>query len=252
MNETVSFSKQHPPKIRALLAEDQGSAFTRYRRVTFADGSLPLFILYELASMLLLPLPGAVGIFLRRKLLKPFFGAMGRNAIIGRNCVFRHPRQMFIGDSVVIDDNVLLDARGVGSEKFLLEDEALISRNVIIKSKGGPVRIGKRVNVGDGTVIVGHRGVLIDDDAAIASGCQIIAGTFPMNELTKPPPQRTSISAGPIEIGAGAWVATGVEILDGVKIGESAVVSAGSTVMRSVAPRTVVQGNPAKKVFDLR
>jgi acetyltransferase-like isoleucine patch superfamily enzyme len=237
--------------VRDLLSEDRGSAFARYRRLTFPDRGLGRFILFELATMFLLPATGALGLALRRKLLRPFFGAFGRNVIIGRNCVFRHPERIFIGDSVMIDDNCLLDARGCGPEGLRLGERTIVSRNCSVKSKLGPIQIGCDVNIGSATHIVSHSGVTIGDGAAIAGGCHITGGTFDLSEFSKPPPERMPVSSGPIEIGAGAWLATHATVLDAVQIGEGAVVSAGSVVTQSVAARTVVQGNPAKKVFSI-
>ena len=49
-----------------------------------------------------------------------------------------------------------------------------------------------------------------------------------------------------VEIGDMAWVGARAIILPGRKIGEGAVVAAGSVVTRDVEPWTVVGGNPAK------
>jgi acetyltransferase-like isoleucine patch superfamily enzyme len=238
--------------IRELLSEERGSAFERYRNLTFPEGGLGSFVLYELATMLLLPLPGALGLLLRRKLLPAFFGAFGHNVIIGRNCVFRHPRKIYVCDSVTIDDNTLIDARGCGQEGLLIGAETMIGRNCSIKSKAGAIHIGSHVNIGSATQIVSHSGITIGNAAAIAGGCQITGGTFDLAEFAKPPIERNPVSNGPIEIGSGVWLATHSTVLDGVRIGDGAVVSAGSVVAQDVAPRTVVQGNPAKKVFAIR
>lgn len=249
-NPSPSRSGQ-PPKIRNLLTADE-SAFSRYRRLTYPTGSLLRFWLFELATMLLLPMPGGLGIVLRRKLLRSFFGAMGRNVIIGRNCVFRNPHRLFIGDGVIIDENCLLDARGAGDEGLRLEAGVLVSRGVQIKSKGGPIHIGLDVNVGDNSLVVSQTGIVIGDGAAIATGCQIMGGTFAMEEFSKPAPERAAMSTGPINIGKGVWLATGVIVLDGAHVGEDSIVSAGSVVTRSIPAKCVAQGNPAKKVFSIR
>ena len=52
--------------------------------------------------------------------------------------------------------------------------------------------------------------------------------------------------AAPIVIEPKAWVAADVFIGPGVRVGEGAVVGARSTVMRDVAPWTVVAGTPAR------
>lgn len=241
-----------PPKIRELLTRDQTSAFARYRQLTYPGSSLLRFWLFELATMLLLPMPGGLGMILRRKLLKGFFGAMGRDAIIGRNCVVRNPQRIFIGDGVVIDDNCVLDARGAGDEGLRLSAGAFLSRGVQIKSKGGPIHIGRDVTIGDASQIVSQSGIRIGDTAAIAAACQIFGGAFALSDFSKPAHERRSVSAGPIEIGSGTWLATGVIVLDGARIGENSVVSAGSVVARSIPARCVAQGNPARKVFDIR
>ena len=45
-----------------------------------------------------------------------------------------------------------------------------------------------------------------------------------------------------------AWIGAGSIIMNGVTIGEGAVVGCGSVVTHDVAPHTVVVGNPAKVV----
>ena len=56
----------------------------------------------------------------------------------------------------------------------------------------------------------------------------------------------TPLITSPITIGNGAWVAADVFIGPGVIIGEGAVVGARSTVLKHIAPWTVVAGNPAQ------
>ena len=55
----------------------------------------------------------------------------------------------------------------------------------------------------------------------------------------------------PISIGNNVWIGGHSVILPGVTIGDGAVIAAGSVVTKSVSPRTLVAGNPAKfkKVF---
>ncbi len=238
--------------IRSLLSEEQGSSLTRYRRLTIGDCGLVRFALFELAGLLLLPMPGAAGLLLRRSLLRSFFGGFGRSVIIGRNCVFRHPGRIFLGHSVVIDDNCVLDARGTGSEGLHVGDGTILNRGAIVQSKGGPVHIGKRASIGAGCHLVSWSGLNIGDDCALAGGCHLSAGTYPLEEFGKPPAERTAVSAGPIELGTAVWLATGAIVLDGVHVGDSAVVSAGSVVTHDVPARAIVQGNPARKIFSIR
>jgi acetyltransferase-like isoleucine patch superfamily enzyme len=50
----------------------------------------------------------------------------------------------------------------------------------------------------------------------------------------------------------GATIGSGAVILGGITIGEGALVGAGSVVTKDVPPRTIVAGNPARKLRELR
>ena len=52
----------------------------------------------------------------------------------------------------------------------------------------------------------------------------------------------------PVSIGNDVWIGARSMILDGVKIGDGAVIAAGSVVTRDVEPYTVVGGVPAKLI----
>lgn len=53
---------------------------------------------------------------------------------------------------------------------------------------------------------------------------------------------------GTIEIGADAFVGAQALVLPGLRIGEGAVVGAGSVVTKDVEPWTIVAGNPAREI----
>ena len=64
-------------------------------------------------------------------------------------------------------------------------------------------------------------------------------------------PPRPPIRTAPVRIADNVWIGMNAVILKGVTIGENAVVAAGSVVSKSVAPNTVVAGNPAVVVKKL-
>ena len=53
-------------------------------------------------------------------------------------------------------------------------------------------------------------------------------------------------SKGPIKIGANTWIGPGVIILDGVNIGEGAVIGAASMVNKDLPAFAIAVGIPAK------
>ena len=55
----------------------------------------------------------------------------------------------------------------------------------------------------------------------------------------------------PIRIEDKVWLGANVTILQGVTIGEGAIVVAGAVVTKDVAPRTIVGGVPAKFIKKL-
>ena len=74
--------------------------------------------------------------------------------------------------------------------------------------------------------------------------------TFPFFELLQPSPDAHPIgfSRGSVTIGHDVWIGLGAMILSGVTIGSGAVIGAGSVVTKSVAPYSVVAGNPARQI----
>jgi maltose O-acetyltransferase len=69
--------------------------------------------------------------------------------------------------------------------------------------------------------------------------------TRPAEPGRMPPFQPVTI-AKPITVGRNVWIGAGVIVLPGVTIGEGTVVGAGSVVTRSLPPRVVAAGNPAR------
>jgi maltose O-acetyltransferase len=49
-----------------------------------------------------------------------------------------------------------------------------------------------------------------------------------------------------VTIGANVWIGGGVILLPGVRVGDDAIIGAGSVVTREVPPGATVIGNPAR------
>ena len=60
------------------------------------------------------------------------------------------------------------------------------------------------------------------------------------------------VKMAPVKICDRAWIGMNSIILKGVTVGEGAVVGAGSVVTKDVAPYTLVAGNPARLVRELK
>lgn len=106
---------------------------------------------------------------------------------------------------------------------------------------------GKNIKIGEGVFINAcchfqdHGGVTIGDGCQI--GHNVVFATL-NHELA--PERRKITRPAPIVLGRNVWIGSNATILQGVTIGDNAVVAAGAVVNRDVAPDTVVGGVPAK------
>jgi len=54
------------------------------------------------------------------------------------------------------------------------------------------------------------------------------------------------VTNGGVSIGNDVWIGWGATIMSGISIGDGAVIAANSTVVKNVAPYSIVGGNPAR------
>lgn len=111
---------------------------------------------------------------------------------------------------------------------------------------------GKNIQVGENVFINAcchfqdHGGVTLGD------GCQIGHNVvFATLNHGLEPEDRANTYPAPIVLGRGVWVGSNATILQGVTIGDHAIVAAGAVVTKDVAPNTVVGGIPAKIIKTL-
>ncbi len=113
------------------------------------------------------------------------------------------------------------------------------------------LEVGDDVHIGPGSLIDLSDKVIIGSRAVISPRVVVLthsdAGEFHESELSRVFPAHEA----PVTVGRSAWVGANSTLLCGVEVGFLAVVGAGSVVVESVPPRTVVAGSPARKVRDL-
>ena len=111
------------------------------------------------------------------------------------------------------------------------------------------VQIGNNAYIGYGVIIdrVYPDKVSIEDFAVVADRCIITAhgcGSIPLQHLY---PRQVK----PVRIGRGAWLSPACIVIMGVEIGEEAVIGTGAVVTRSIPPRSVAVGVPARVIRTL-
>jgi acetyltransferase-like isoleucine patch superfamily enzyme len=73
-------------------------------------------------------------------------------------------------------------------------------------------------------------------------GVRIISSGHPLD----PARRRRQVTAAPIVVGRNVWIGAGATVLQGVTIGDEAVVAAGAVVTGDVPPAVLVTGVPAR------
>jgi acetyltransferase-like isoleucine patch superfamily enzyme len=239
-----------PPAIRR--AQDQlfaagKSSREKYAELVVGRPGLPALLTYELIVTIAQPRAGALGLLLRKLLYPTLLGSCGRNVIFGQNVVLRHPHKIHIGSNVVIDDNCLLDAKGETNRGIRIGSGVFVGRNSILSCKNGDIDIGDEANIGFNCEVFSASQVRIGASVLMAAYGYVIGGD---HEFTDP--SKTVLAQGRRSLGVtvaeGAWLGAGAKILDGVTIGDHAVVGAGAVATADVAPRTIVVGVPARVV----
>jgi len=239
--------------LRGVLEEPKQSAFAKYTQLAVGRPGAWQLIKYELLTMLLAPLPGALGLFLRQKLYRNLLGACGRGVVIGRNVTLRHPHQIRLGDRVIVDDNVVLDAKGEEDTTIEIADDAIIGRNSILSCKGGTIRLGKRCNISVNCTLISESRLVVGERVLIAGHCYVIAGgNHGLARIDVAPIDQPRVEKGGVEIAENCWLGAQVTVLDGVTMGRDAVAAAGAVVTKPVEAFTIVGGVPAKVLADRR
>lgn len=137
----------------------------------------------------------------------------------------------------------------------------------------GSVTIGKSVRLGSGSVLRSMHGLVIEDFVAIGRNCTIevngrigyktiIAANVgvvgrtdhDIDEVGTAIVDSTWVGDRELrdsditDVGCDVWVGYGATILSGCRVGDGAVIAAGSVVTRDVAPFAIVAGVPAREV----
>src|SRR4051794_39856391 len=112
---------------------------------------------------------------------------------------------------------------------------------------GRNLRFGRNVFVNHNCTAIDLGGIAIGDDVMIGPNVQLISSGHPLD----PAIRRTRITTARVDIGRGVWLAAGATVLQGVTVGDDAVVAAGAVVTRDVPARTLVAGVPARVIRSL-
>ena len=122
---------------------------------------------------------------------------------------------------------------------------ARVGKGVVVKPRVN-IHMPWRLEVGDHCWIGEEACLLSLDRIVVGSHCCISQRAFLCAGNHDFRDEAFSFRGGPIKVGDGAWVGASVFVGPGVEIGEEAVVSAGSVVLKGLPAGMVCSGNPAE------
>lgn len=235
-------------KVQDHVAGRRVSAMQKYQDMVIGSRSLWALIRFELIMFVANSTSGALGLVLRSLLYPLILAGVGRGVVFGRNLTLRHPHKIRLGDGVIIDDNVMMDAKGETNEGISLADNCFVGRNSILSCKNGSIEMGENANIGFNAEIFSSSRVVIGPDTLVSAYCYIVGGG-------NYDPARTDVTinrslredrAKGITLEGDIWVGTHSVLRDGVTIGAGTVVAAGSVVNDPMPGWSIVGGTPAK------
>lgn len=106
---------------------------------------------------------------------------------------------------------------------------------------GKNIHIGKHVFINSGCSFQDQGGITIGDGALIGHNAVLATINHGLR-----PDERCVHEIAPITLGKNVWVGANVTILQGVSVGDNAILAAGAVVTRDVAANTLVGGVPAR------
>ena len=133
-------------------------------------------------------------------------------------------------------------------------DDVTISEGTMIRPSGhwggnlgfGMV-MGNRSSIGVYSIIGCSGSLRIGDNVMISHRVTIVAENHNFSDLTRPMNDQGVNNKGVI-IGDDVWIGACATILDGVTIGDHAIIAAGAVVTRDVEPFAIVGGVPARTI----
>ena len=140
------------------------------------------------------------------------------------------------------------------TEITLANNAQLTLHGDVILYEGVGVRVteGAKLSIGDHTYINRSASIdctqeiIIGDYCAISDNVQILDSDF--HTITHD--GKASEKSKPIHIGNRVWIGRSAIILKGVTIGDGAIIGAGSIVTKSIPPRCLAVGNPARVIKE--
>lgn len=225
--------------------KDPRSSSEKYQDLVIGSRDFFRLVHFELVMLATSLVPGALGLLLRKIFYPTLLGTCGRGVVFGSGVTLRHPHKIHIADGTVIDDNVLLDAKGVTNQGIRIGAFGFVGRNSILSCKDGDIVLGDHINIGFNCEVFSSSRVEVGDYGLFAAYTYVVGGGHDHSDLGAVIMDQPRPSIG-VTIGRNVWLGAGAKILDGVTLGSNVVVGAGAVVNESLPDAVIAAGVPAK------
>jgi acetyltransferase-like isoleucine patch superfamily enzyme len=115
----------------------------------------------------------------------------------------------------------------------------------------GRISIGQGCFLNRNVMVASLESVEIGDYVMFANGCFVGDSDHRYDDPDTPVPWQGFAPRGPVRIGANCWFGVNCVVTGGVEIGERCVVGSNSVVTKSLPPRVIAAGAPAKVIREI-
>lgn len=220
----------------------------RYRRRVTGSDSWGRFLWQGAVLTLLADLPSIVASVLRARAYRTVLGAIGPGCLIEQHVRLLVPRQVFLGERVMIGEGSFLDAHNAQG-RIELQDDVWLSRGCLLVTAETAICIESRAYIGHRCLFYGHGGIRVGRNALLANDVQLICGNHTFARRDIPLRDQPGVEK-PIVIEEDVWLAASAIVLGGVTVGKGAVVGAGAVVTHDLPPYCIARGVPARVVGE--
>lgn len=126
-------------------------------------------------------------------------------------------------------------------------DESVAVFTPLYINYGKHTILGKNVFINFNCTFLDLGGITIEDNVLIGPNVSILSEGHPVS-----PENRHSLLPKCIHIKKNAWIGAGATILQGVTVGENAIVAAGAVVSKDVPDHAIVGGIPAQIIKNVK
>lgn len=172
-------------------------------------------------------------------------------------------RNLLLSKGAIIYPSAIVDNIQGNKSLISVGSNSHVLGQLLIFAHGGQIEIGDDCYIGEFAKIWSAKKIHIGNRVLISHGVNVFDSlTHPIKadarhqqflEIVKNGhPKQISLEEAEVVINDDVWIGAMSIILKGVTIGEGAIIGAGSVVTKDVPPWTIVAGNPAKIIREIK